>query len=268
MAFFKATLDSLEASGYVAWSGDFYSGFTVQSTANENDTFDSSGYGNDVLWGYGGDDLLISGFGYDEIRGGDGNDYVGVSGGGWVYGDAGNDFVYGRGVDPNVYYFGLNGGDGNDELLGTEGHQSLTMELFGGAGNDRLLVTDTTFGADYRGAGTDVAYRPAFVAMQGGQGDDYLESEWSADMTGGVGSDLFHLSRSSATTRHNIMDFKDGVDKIAYDQAFGSLSVRQLGADTVIRDRSNNVLAQLSNVQASSITLADFVRQGTTYLHG
>lgn len=261
--------NNVYATPEVIWSGTHAAGYTVRSSVfDSSDYFESRtfGTGNDIFWGQDGNDTLRSNFGTDTLYGGGGNDQIYLHANGNGYGDAGDDvLIGGMNFVNESFSYSLHGGDGNDSLLSHKSGSTSVVTLNGNAGNDRLIAIDLA--RSWGEEPTNPLYRPQSVTLNGGQGDDYLESEWASTMTGGGGVDVFHLSRSSITTRHMITDFKDGVDKIAFNQVFGSLDVRQSGADTVIRDRNGMALAQLQNVQASSITLADFARQDTTYLH-
>ena len=56
----------------------------------------TGGWDPDVIWGYGGTDIIYGGWfwGGDTIYGGDGNDEIyGEGGDDWLYGDLGNDVI-------------------------------------------------------------------------------------------------------------------------------------------------------------------------------
>ncbi|MEW8050662.1 MAG: calcium-binding protein [Candidatus Thiodiazotropha sp.] len=159
--------------------------------------------GDDTIWGYGSQDLIIGGLGNDTLYGGQGPDRImgghgnDILNGGAeedsLLGNAGDDFLYGKGGDDN-----LNGGDGNDYLddaqdnntmRGGEGDDYITAELglgnnklYGDGGNDTLIGgsgLDTLYG----GLGDDI--------LQGGIGDDWLDGEsGDDDVKGSDGDDV------------------------------------------------------------------------------
>jgi Ca2+-binding RTX toxin-like protein len=114
----------------------------------------AGGAGPDTLEGYDGDDVLDAGPGLDGVEGGSGDDVASggpgrdgmrdFSGHDRYHGDAGADLILAEAAD---------GGDGDDELDGTE--------LTGGAGDDRLaLGLDVAGAAVDCGAGRDIVERP------------------------------------------------------------------------------------------------------------
>jgi hypothetical protein len=114
----------------------------------------AGGAGPDTLEGYDGDDALDAGPGRDAVEGGSGDDFAtggsgrdgmrDVSGHDRYHGDAGADLILAEAAD---------GGDGNDELDGTE--------LTGGAGDDRLALGPDLDGAAVDcGAGRDIVEHP------------------------------------------------------------------------------------------------------------
>lgn len=140
-----------------------------------------------------------------------------------------DDVINALGGDDRIFALSGNdlvrGGAGNDYLNGGAGDDI----LIGGEGNDRLI---------------------------GGLGDDML--------TGGSGRDVFVLSRKEGSD--TIADFKSGEDLVALSGGltFGRLSIVQgMGANannTLIRAASSNeLLATLTNIQASSMTSANFL---------
>jgi hypothetical protein len=129
------------------------------------------------------------------------------------------------------------GTDGDDVLLGTEGRDQLLGKngsdmLSGSGGNDSLVGGD----------GDDI--------LSGGQGKDIL--------VGGKGSDRFVLELNSGCDL--VRDFQAGEDQIFLGSSlqFSDLSFRQQGKSTLISYESNALMV-LQNVNANSITAADFV---------
>jgi Ca2+-binding RTX toxin-like protein len=129
------------------------------------------------------------------------------------------------------------GTNGDDVLLGTEGRDQLLGKdgsdmLSGSGGNDSLVG----------GYGDDI--------LSGGQGKDIL--------VGGKGSDRFVLELNSGCDL--VRDFQAGEDQIFLGSSlqFSDLSFRQQGKSTLISYESNALMV-LQNVNANSITAADFV---------
>ena len=94
------------------------------------DVPDSSGSGNDLVYGNGGADTISAGAGDDTVTGGAGADIL--------YGNQGNDLLYGNMGDDIIF-----GGAGDDTIDGGKGNDTLT----GNAGAD-LFVFGTNSGAD------------------------------------------------------------------------------------------------------------------------
>ncbi len=101
------------------------------------------GTGDDTLYGGAGNDVLAGGYlddfniftdGNDIIHGEAGNDQLyGGKQGGKLYGEANDDYLEARGLNGTLSH--LEGGDGNDRLIGSANGRD---ELLGGAGNDIL----------------------------------------------------------------------------------------------------------------------------------
>ena len=172
--------------------------------------------GNDTVQGGSGSDLIVwnNGNGSDTIDGGDDNDTVQVNGAN----GAGDDFrieANGQRVRFRRNNLGLstldigsterldvNGQGGNDSILGTTGLSSLiSLDLDGGEGNDLLVGGD---GADVLrggagndtllgGRGNDVCLGGAdhdLLIVNNGDGSDFLE--------GGEGTDTVQVNGSNA----------------------------------------------------------------------
>ena len=175
-----------------------YGGNDVISGADGNDTIYggddqdtiTGGNGDDVLYGDAGHDNINGGNNDDEIYGGDGNDYLdGANGLDEIWGGNGNDTIYGRDQADILH------GDAGDDYL--EGGSD-TDTLYGDAGNDTLVSGDSSdilYGGDNDdtliGGGT----------QYGGDGNDYLEGRASATetMSGGDGDDTFNSKLRSDT---------------------------------------------------------------------
>lgn len=158
-------LDNGQVSG--AFGYDTLDSIEIVQGSNYNDSLFGDYYGNDTLYGNGGDDYIGGGF--------DGDDYID--------GGSGKDTLSGNyGLDT------LDGGLGNDSLDGGIGEDFLSDvsggddTLIGGSGNDTL----------YGWSGNDT--------LTGGEGNDYLDgysgTQFSVELdalTGGTGADRFGL---------------------------------------------------------------------------
>ncbi len=119
--------------------------------SHEDNEFNLRG-GDDLAYGYGGDDILRGGAGNDKLYGHTGEDFL--------RGEDGHDSLYGGGDDDelrgeagNDYLFGdigsdkLKGGSGQDILNG--GVDRDVDRLYGGDGADIFAFTDTMTGRDW-----------------------------------------------------------------------------------------------------------------------
>ena len=122
------------------------------------------------------------------------------------------------------------GNEGQDSISGGEGNDS----LFGGKGNDQL---------------------------SGGAGDDFLSGDRDIDtLTGGQGSDTFALSTGGGLDI--ITDFENTTDyiQLPVGVSISDILIQAAGANTILSLRSTGEqLAQLNNVQPSSITTASLL---------
>ena len=209
--------------------------------------------GDDVLVGYAGNDRLVGLAGQDSLEGNRGRDTL--------LGGRGDDRLQGlQDHDSLEGGFGndiLQGGDGRDRLLGQAGRDTLIGGndidlLAGGFGNDILRGgsgRDRLFGQ----AGQDTLIGGSGIDfLSGGPGDDLLN--------GGGGCDLLSLRPRSGTD--TIQDFNTDGDLLFLPGrlTFEQLDIRQQGKNTVIRlAETNQQLAILENVQASSIDITDFL---------
>jgi VCBS repeat-containing protein len=147
------------------------------------------GLGNDVLYGTGSADSLLSSLGDDTIYAGRGNDYVDASlGNDLVYGDDGNDRLYASLGNDTVY-----GGNGDDIIDGNMGNDILR----GGTGNDTLDG----------GLDNDL--------IKGDVGDDLLIGNLGNDtLNGGAGRDVM----DGGVFSNNVFVF-DAISDSAYGNA-------------------------------------------------
>lgn len=135
----------------------------------------------------------------------------------------------------------LIGGNGRDEIDGAAGDDTITGrggrdELEGGIGNDRL----------FGGKGRDT--------LEGGAGNDLL--------SGGGGADVFEFERGEGFDR--ILDFSDGQDKLDLDglspaevQALIS-SAQQIG-DSVVLYLGPDSSVTIENMQLRQLDAGDFL---------
>ncbi len=181
------------------------------------------------VWVLGGNDTVIGSADSELILGNEGQDSIS--------GAAGNDTLIG-GKDKDF----VDGGIGNDLVRG-----DLDADIVrGGDGNDSL----------FGGRGTDQLF--------GDAGDDFLSGDRDNDtLTGGVGRDTFALSTGGGLDI--ITDFEKGIDLIQLPAGlnFDGISIQSIGSNAVITIKSTSEqLAQLNNVQSSSITRANFAGSG------
>ena len=129
-------------------------------------------------------DRLFGGLGNDQLFGAAGKDTLsGGEGDDNLQGDAGND--------------ALLGGYGNDRLEGGAGSDS----LFGGPGDDILIGQETQATADF---------------LNGGAGNDILQSGGADSLHGGSGQDLFQIITAANRPEDvaEISDFNPSHDHI------------------------------------------------------
>lgn len=158
------------------------------------DVISAGGNANDVIYGHGGDDLLIGNNGRDTLYGGWGDDeLMGGNDDDKLFGEDGNDLLSGGNDDDY-----LDGGNGDDVLNG--GNHDDT--LFGGNGNDEL---NGDAGQDYLagGAGND--------RMFGGQNNDrFQDYHGSNRFDGGTGTDTVDYAGYGGRIRVNLSDTGEG----------------------------------------------------------
>ena len=149
------------------------------------DVLIEGGDGNDIIWSSAGNDVLRGGAGNDIINAGAGDDLVSGDGGndelnGWL----GNDVVEGEAGNDKLYdAFGanlLNGRGGNDDLFDGAGNSL----MIGGTGSDRVTL----------GGGRDI------VAFNRGDDRDVVRGTGDAVLSlgGGIRYQDLALRRSGA----------------------------------------------------------------------
>lgn len=163
----------------------------------------NAGKAEDVVSGGAGDDFIAGGLDNDRLSGNNGNDTMyGGSENDLLYGGTGHDALFGASEDDTMHGQGgkdvLDGGSGDDLLFGGTWRDTLVGglgedrlkggyghdALYGGEGDDRLAAGnghDTAYG----GNGNDVLY--------GGIGNDHLEGGLQDDrLFGGNGNDVLY----------------------------------------------------------------------------
>ncbi len=151
------------------------------------------GFGDDILYGNGGDDWISGGYGHDLLYGGDGNDRLLAD-------------PYDYHPDPIPRPSPLlplptldgkdyaDGGEGNDRI----GGGGNADRLIGGAGDDEIWGDALTRGTEIEhpdGSRTFVSLTgvlfPGDDVLEGGDGNDYLSGDGGDDfLDGGPGDDL------------------------------------------------------------------------------
>ena len=154
--------------------------------------------GNDMMFGFGGNDSLYSDNGNDTLNGGSGDDYLyGGINNCVLNGNSGNDTI----ADGNLSSFQLgndllNGGSGDDTLTSSAGNDT----LIGGGGNDNLYFVNGQFyraGTMKGGAGDDNLYGWSIAGgkLDGGDGNDYIEVGIEKNtLVGGNGADILVIT--------------------------------------------------------------------------
>jgi Ca2+-binding RTX toxin-like protein len=203
-------------------------------TGNNNNNTIDGGLGNDHLLGKAGNDTINGGNDNDLIEGGDDNDLLhGDNGSDRVYGDGGNDTLFGDSQNDL-----LRGGNGSDSLTAGDGQD----RLYGENGNDSLIG----------GNGIDTLY--------GGADNDIIDGGKHIDrLLGNTGIDTFILR--SGDGNDLIYDYLDGTDRLglADGLTFNSLKITNNSGNTQIAiDTSGELLANLYNIDVSSIDINDF----------
>ena len=201
-------LNDLTLTGTSAINGTGNSVNNILTGNNANNILDGKGRNDD-----GGDN--------DTLYGRGGNDTLYGSEGDRLFGEAGNDSLTGGGFAPSGPYLYMNGGTGNDTLIGGyadmyggDGNDYLSSDFsgnqFGGNGNDTLDGDDGS--RLDGGVGSDLLY-VYYSGGYGGDGDDVLTGD-HAQMSGGRGNDIingggynFYLFNTSSEGVDTITNF-------------------------------------------------------------
>lgn len=219
----------------------------------------SGGAGNDYIQGNAGNDTLSGGAGNDRIQGGADDDLI--------QGDAGNDSINGnKGNDT------IDGGEGNDLLRGGQGDDLIRGvdgydTLMGDLGNDTLEGGhhgDLLTGGD----GADVFRFDPFATEDA---DSYISPLFNDEITDFThGTDHIELA---FTVTHLLMgtarDYSDalmvGLNLMNASPGYDEVAAIQVGTTTILLHSGNGLSdfilgrIQLDNVQATTLTLSDFV---------
>jgi len=223
--------------------------------------------GNDNLTGTDADDVIVGLGGKDKLNGGSGNDTIcGFDGADIIVGGPGDDVLLGgrgsdwleyRSVDrPIVVDLGAGTaeGYGNDTVRSIENVWSSEPhnEIYGsnapniiqsyggdkdvvwGRGGDDVLDAGRRFAEVRGGPGDDhlISGRysaPGKAIMDGGPGNDFIESGTNATVTGGAGDDHIRVKAEWALIHpgggDDIVDVVEGVAAVSYWHAPGPVDV-------------------------------------------
>jgi Ca2+-binding RTX toxin-like protein len=201
---------------------------------NFNGSFDASsltlagGNSDDYLYGRSGNDQLTGGLGNDVLNGGLGSDTA-------FYGSGNNKINLSlsgyqntnEGWDQLISLENINGGDGDDEIIGND----LPNILSGDAGNDRI-----------NGAGGN-------DSLMGGAGDDWLIGGGGEDrVIGGIGRDTFEVMKGPGHVF--ITDFTKGVDRIFLGSGAAGLTTTIQNSESFLYQQGD-LLAIVNGVSAA-----------------
>ena len=217
--------------------------------------------GNDRLEGRGGDDRLYSHYGDDTLIGGAGSDrIIEIGDENFTLSDT---QLTGRGTDTlsQVESALIIGGNSNN-LLDASDVTQLNAILDGGAGDDTLIGgmdDDILMGKN----GNDlVKGRGGNDKLIGYDGNDTLIGGAGNNFAiGGLGADIFGLESNAGKILVQDFDSSSDMFGLTASLGFGDLNIVDGGSNTIIKDisNSNQVLAIVANVDASSLTSTDFI---------
>ncbi|MFW5488370.1 MAG: calcium-binding protein [Desulfovibrio sp.] len=200
------------------YKGCFRSKVDVVQARGGNDIV--YGYtGNDQLHGGGGDDILLGGADNDKLYGDDGIDFL--------FGEDGNDRLWGGNQDDY-----LDGGAGNDSITGGNGDDV----LFGQAGND-VLQGEANNDTLYGGLGDD--------SLNGGTGSDILIGGAGVDeLNGGDGVDFADYTTAAGPVTVDLENWANNTGDAAGD-TYVSVEgiIGTANADTLTGDAADNTIA-------------------------
>lgn len=198
---------------------------------------------SDLVFGSNTADEILAGVDFDAVNDivftGAGNDEVDVPIGGAVTG-----------------FNRIDLGSGTDRAFAGDGDS-----LIGGTGNDSLDATDADGSRLNGGDGDDLFFLGKNGRALGGNGNDkfFVAKGGSNTIAGGAGSDQFWLLTDTIpTTANRVIDFTQGVDVIGIANQPSNVNFDSLifnGNNIAI---GNVTFAVLSNVNTSTLTVADF----------
>ena len=259
--------------------GDYTNDSTPNNAVNPGDDIIYGYGGNDNLRGNGGNDIIYGGSGNDDIFSGSGNDTV--------YGDDGYDHITtGDGVD-TVY-----GGNGDDQIIAGEMNGIVCSGqdiVFGGEGNDFIrdgLDSDILHGDNghdriyslnggndfiYGDTGNDQitvkAASHADISVFGGEGDDKFWSQVTSKsssapigeiyFSGGSGNDNYFTTHSDGGS-----GFFDMGDIVIYDGSISQDSIVLAGgnlSDINFATSGDDLLITFDNAIGSITVIDHFV---------
>jgi Ca2+-binding RTX toxin-like protein len=226
--------------------------------------------GNDNLNGGAGNDTLNGGTG-DSLDGGVGEDFLGLSladqtAGFRFDGTASTHLTLADGTTArNGETFRVNGGSGNDTLIGAEGNDYLDGRegndyLYGREGNDTLnggAGNDTLLGGDgndylYGGEGNDTLNGGAGNdTLNGGAGDDSLDGSVGNDtLLGGDGNDIL-----VGGAGNDLLVGGGGRDQFLFN-AYAPFTTNAVGIDVIQFFSHNNDIIVLDKTTFTTISSA------------
>jgi Ca2+-binding RTX toxin-like protein len=190
--------------------------------------------------GYDGDDVLYGAWLYDEIYAGAGSDLVYAYGGNdviwmgegfyeWAEGGAGYDLILGEGGTDILL-----GQDGNDWLDGGSG----TDGLYGGVGNDVLIGGD---GNDWLDGGTErdrIVGGEGSDTLYGGTENDFLVGDGLQAASPGDGHDWLFPGMGDDSLRGGLLTLDDNrTDRFTFTSRFetGNTLYNTQGENTISR---------------------------------
>jgi Ca2+-binding RTX toxin-like protein len=196
----------------------------------------TDGAGANFISGDLGNDTIIGGDGNDTLSGGAGDDSVTSTASGSLvaHGDDGNDVISVSGVHNGA--FDVNGGAGNDTLIGTDSGTGLTVH-HGGAGDDLIQVSGAT------GFGTDAAKQ-----IFGDAGNDTITDINTTNdvISGGDGNDSIVAGDATHAAVYSI-DAGAGNDMVVVDHTATLAGAPANGADMIFLGDGDDTLTALGS---------------------
>jgi Ca2+-binding RTX toxin-like protein len=222
---------SLDESFFGGEGNDILKGGAGQDILN-------GGSGNDTLSGDAGNDILFGGTGDDTLFGGTGDDYL--------YGGEGSDWVDFTGISENLYVnINPNTSVEISTLQGRDVYDSIE-NVQGGSGNDTIIGTD---GVNTLKGGIGDDY---IDAKSGGTGTadglyDYIDGESGVDFVSfAAGNIAVKVDLSNATTAQNVFERAGGTSYLKIVSIENLEGSNQ--SDELIGNASNNVLTGLDGI--------------------